>query len=103
PINVGPRSVEPAQVMKVPYVQMIMNGRRQAAQGRFLKRSVIRRCLTLGLAPGLSLAMVSSAQAAALGATVDQQQTAGSSNSFSVRGPMAQTFTAGLNNPTFTA
>jgi hypothetical protein len=89
--------------MKVPYVHMIMNGRRQAAQGRFLKRGVIRRCLTLGLAAGLLLATVSSAQAAALGATVDQQQIVGSSNSFSARGPMAQTFTAGLNNPTFTA
>jgi PKD domain-containing protein/Big-like domain-containing protein len=89
--------------MKVPYVQMIMNGRRQAAQGRFLKGGAIRRCLTLGLAAGLLLAMVSSAQAAALGAAVDQQQILGSSISFSARGPMAQTFTAGLNNPTFTA
>src|SRR6266849_3873843 len=44
--------------MKVPYVQMIMNGRRQAAQGHSLKRGVIRRGLTLGLAAGLSLALL---------------------------------------------
>jgi hypothetical protein len=37
---------------------MIMNGRRQAAQGHSLKRGVIRRGLTLGLAAGLWLALV---------------------------------------------
>src|SRR5260370_19410173 len=46
--------------MKVPYVQMIMNGRRQAAQGHSLKRGVIRRGLTLGLAAGLWLALLPS-------------------------------------------
>ncbi|HEX9545900.1 MAG TPA: hypothetical protein VF942_01100, partial [Acidimicrobiales bacterium] len=50
--------------MKAPYVHMIMNGRRQAAQRRFLKRGVIRRCLTLGLAAGLLLAVVIPAEAA---------------------------------------
>src|SRR5216683_1793306 len=44
--------------MNVPYVQMIMNGRRQVAQGHSLKRGVIRRGLTLGLAAGLWLALV---------------------------------------------
>jgi Big-like domain-containing protein/PKD domain-containing protein len=88
--------------MNVPYVQMIMNGRRQAAQGDSLKKGVIRRGLTLGLAAVLWLAVAPSAQAAALG-NVDQQQVVGSSNSFSVRSPMAQTFTAGLNNPAFAA
>jgi PKD domain len=44
--------------MNVPYVHMIMNGRRQAAQGHSLKRGVIRRGLTLGLAAGLWLALV---------------------------------------------
>jgi PKD domain len=51
--------------MNVPYVQMIMNGRRQAAQGHSLKRGVIRRGLTLGLAAGLWLALVPSTQAVA--------------------------------------
>ena len=50
--------------MKAPYVHMIMNGRRQAAQRRSLKRGVIRRCLTLGLAAGLLLAVVIPAEAA---------------------------------------
>ncbi len=44
--------------MNVPYVHMIMNGRRQVAQGHSLKRGVIRRGLTLGLAAGLWLALV---------------------------------------------
>ena len=44
---------------------MIMNGRRQAAQGHSLKRGVIRRGLTLGLAAGLWLALVPSTQALA--------------------------------------
>ena len=44
---------------------MIMNGRRQAAQGHSLKRGVIRRGLTLGLAAGLWLALVPSTQAVA--------------------------------------
>ena len=44
--------------MKVPYVQMIMNGRRQAALGHSLRKGVIRRGLTLGLAAGLWLALL---------------------------------------------
>ncbi len=46
--------------MKARYVQMIMNGPRQAAQRRFLKGGVIRRGLTLGLAAGLWLALLPS-------------------------------------------
>jgi hypothetical protein len=74
--------------MKVPYVHMIMNGRRQAAQGNSLKRGVIRRGLTLGLAAGLWLALFPSTQAVA-----DVSQPAWST-SFLVTGERAQTFTA---------
>src|SRR5216683_1805635 len=50
--------------MKVPYVQMIMNGRRQAALGHSLRKGVIRRGLTLGLAAGLWLALLPTQAAA---------------------------------------
>src|SRR5712692_7847681 len=75
--------------MKAPCVHMIMNGRRQAAQRRFLKRGVIRRCLTLGLAAGLWLAVVIPAQAA-----TDVSQTTWSKWYPISFGERAQTFTA---------
>jgi hypothetical protein len=75
--------------MKVPYVHMIMNGRRQAAQGHSLKRGVIRRGLTLGLAAGLWLALVPSTQAVA-----DVTQPTGNKWYSVSFGERAQTFTA---------
>src|SRR5260370_12066323 len=78
--------------MKVPYVQMIMNGRRQAAQGHSLKRGVIRRGLTLGLAAGLWLALVPSTQALA-----DVTQPTGNKWYSVSFGERAQTFTAPSN------
>src|SRR5260370_10675650 len=74
--------------MKVPYVQMIMNGRRQAAQGHSLKRGVIRRGLTLGLAAGLWLALLPTQAAADV---TQSTWTKWYSVSF---GERAQTFTA---------
>src|SRR5260370_36318428 len=74
--------------MKVPYVQMIMNGRRQAAQGHSLKRGVIRRGLTLGLAAGLWLALLPTQAAADV---TQSTWTKGYSVSF---GERAQTITA---------
>jgi hypothetical protein len=67
---------------------MIMNGRRQAAQGHSLKRGVIRRGLTLGLAAGLWLALVP-AQAVA-----DVSQPTWSKWYSVSFGERAQTFTA---------
>jgi hypothetical protein len=75
--------------MKALYVHMIMNGRRQAAQGHSLKRSVIRRGLTLGLAAGLWVALVPATQAAA-----DVTQATGSKWVSVSFGERAQTFTA---------
>src|SRR5258708_822840 len=80
--------------MKVPSVQMIMNGRRQAAQRRFLKGGVIRRCLTLGLALGLGLTVVLPASAAG---KPDAQENAGTTTWMTASGGstmLAQTFTA---------
>jgi hypothetical protein len=80
--------------MKAPYVHMIMNGRRQAAQRRFLKRGVIRRCLTLGLAAVLGLMVAVPVSAAG---TPDAQETAGTTSAMYVFGGssmLAQTFTA---------
>src|SRR5712691_4458092 len=74
--------------MKAPYVHMIMNGRRQAAQRRFRERGVIRRCLTLGLAAGLLLAVVIPAEAA-----TDVSQTTWSKWYGISFGQRAQTFT----------
>src|SRR5260370_2984017 len=74
--------------MKVRYVQMIMNGRRQAAQGHSLKRGVIRRGLTLGLAAGLWLALLPTQAAADV---TQSTWTKWYSVSF---GERAQTFTA---------
>src|SRR5713226_7786713 len=74
--------------MKVPYVQMIMNGRRQAALGHSLKRGVIRRGLTLGLAAGLWLALLPTQAAADV---TQSTWTKWYSVSF---GERAQTFTA---------
>src|SRR5260370_41389445 len=78
--------------MKVPYGQMIMNGGRQAAQGHSLKRGVIRRGLTLGLAAGLWLALVPSTQALA-----DVTQPTGNKWYSVSFGERAQTFTAPSN------
>jgi PKD domain len=78
--------------MKVLYVHMIMNGRRHAAQGNSLKRGVIRRGLTLGLAAGLWLALVPSTQAVA-----DVSQPTGSKWYPVSFGERAQTFTAPSN------
>lgn len=75
--------------MKARYVHMIMNGPRQAAQRRFLKRGVIRRCLTLGLAAGLWLAVVIPASAA-----TDVSQTTWNKWYPMSFGERAQTFTA---------
>src|SRR5216683_946461 len=75
--------------MKAPCVHMIMNGRRQAAQRRVLKSGVMRRCLTLGLAAGLWLAVVIPAQAA-----TDVSQTTWSKWYPISFGERAQTFTA---------
>src|SRR5260370_13009987 len=77
--------------MKVRYVQMIMNGRRQAAQGHSLKRGVIRRGLTLGLAAGLWLALLPTQAAADV---TQSTWTKWYSVSF---GERAQTFTAPSN------
>ncbi len=74
--------------MNVPCVQMIMNGRRQAAQGHSLKKGVIRRGLTLGLAAGLWLALLP-AQAVA-----DVTQATWSKWYAVSFGERAQTFTA---------
>src|SRR5260370_27135519 len=78
--------------MKVPYGQMIMNGGRQAAQGHSVKRGVIRRGLTLGLAAGLWLALVPSTQAFA-----DVTQPTGNKWYSVSFGERAQTFTAPSN------
>jgi hypothetical protein len=67
---------------------MIMNGRRQAAQRRFLKRGVIRRCLTLGLAAVLGLMVAVPASAA-----TDVSQTTWSKWYPMSFGERAQTFT----------
>ncbi|HEX9096903.1 MAG TPA: PKD domain-containing protein [Candidatus Dormibacteraeota bacterium] len=75
--------------MKVPSVHMIMNGRRQAAQSRFLKRGVILRCLTLGLAAVLGLVVALPASAA----TTVSQPTWSKWYPISF-GERAQTFTA---------
>jgi hypothetical protein len=77
--------------MKVPYVHMIMNGRRQAAQGHSLKRGVIRRGLTLGLAAGLWLALLPSQ------AVADVTQPTGNKWYSVSFGERAQTFTAPSN------
>src|SRR5260370_24042272 len=77
--------------MKVPYVQMIMNGRRQAAQGHSLKRGVIRRGLTLGLAAGLWLALLPTQ------AVADVTQPTGNKWYSVSFGERAQTFTAPSN------
>jgi PKD domain len=80
--------------MKVPHVHMIMNGRRQAAQRRFLKRGVIRRCLTLGLAAVLGLIVAVPASAAG---TPDAKNLTGTTSWMSAFGGstmLAQTFTA---------
>src|SRR5260370_6483840 len=80
--------------MKARYVHMIMNGRRQAAQRRFLRRGVIRRCLTLGLAAVLGL-MVAVAVAAT--GNADAQENAGTTTWLTGVGGstmLAQTFTA---------
>ncbi len=74
--------------MKVSYVHMIMNGRRQAAQGHSLKRGVIRRGLTLGLAVGLWLALVPTQ------AVADVTQSTWSKWYSVSTGERAQTFTA---------
>src|SRR6266852_3203170 len=74
--------------MKVPYVQMIMNGRRQAALGHSLRKGVIRRGLTLGLAAGLWLALLPTQAAADV---TQSTWTKWYSVSF---GERAQTFTA---------
>ena len=79
--------------MKAPYVHMIMNGRRQAAQRRFLKRGVIRS-LTLGLAAVLGL--IVAIPVAATG-TPDAQEIAGTNTwqtAFGGSTMLAQTFTA---------
>src|SRR5712691_6955320 len=74
--------------MKAPYVHMIMNGRRQAAPGHSLKRGVIGRGLTLGLAAGLWLALVPSQ------AVADVSQPTWSTWYSVSFGERAQTFTA---------
>ena len=74
--------------MKVPYVQMIMNGRRQAALGHSLRKGVIRRGLTLALAAGLWLALLPTQAAADV---TQSTWTKWYSVSF---GERAQTFTA---------
>jgi hypothetical protein len=75
--------------MKRPYVHMIMNGRRQAAQRRFLKRGVIRRGLTLGLAAVVGLMVAVPASAA-----TDVSQTTWNKWYPISFGERAQTFTA---------
>src|SRR5260370_7832773 len=80
--------------MKARYVHMIMNGRRQAAQRRFLRRGVIRRCLTLGLAAVLGLMVA--VPVAATG-NADAQENAGTTTWLTAFGGstmLAQTFTA---------
>src|SRR5260370_42213298 len=77
--------------MKARYVQMIMNGRRQAAQGHSLKRGVIRRGLTLGLAAGLWLALLPSQ------AVADVTQSTWNKWYSVSFGERAQTFTAPSN------
>jgi len=80
--------------MKVPYVHMIMNGRRQAAERSFLKKGVIRRCLTLGLAAVVGLMVAVPASAAG---TPDANNQTGTNNWLSAFGGstmLAQTFTA---------
>src|SRR5260370_20156500 len=80
--------------MKTRYVHMIMNGRRQAAQRRFLRRGVIRRCLTLGLAAVLGLMVT--VPVAATG-NPDAQEIAGTTTWLTAFGGstmLAQTFTA---------
>ena len=83
--------------MNVPYVVLIMQGRRQAPNGRFLKRRVFRRGLTLCLAAGIWLGVAVPAQAA--GDALDAKQlvfgtTASSSVNATNRSMLAQTFKA---------
>jgi hypothetical protein len=80
--------------MKVPHVHMIMNGRRQAAQRRFLKIGVIRRCLTLGLAAVLWVIVAVPASAAGAPDAKNQTGTTSSMSAFGGSTMLAQTFTA---------
>jgi hypothetical protein len=80
--------------MKAPYVHMIMNGRRQAAQRRFLKRGVIRRCLTLGLAVVFGLMVAVPASAAGAPDAKNQTGTTTWMSAFGGSTMLAQTFTA---------
>jgi PKD domain len=80
--------------MNVPHVHMIMNGRRQAAQRRFLKGGVIRRCLTLGLATALWLTVAVPASAARLPDANNQTGTTSAMIAFGGSSMLAQTFTA---------
>jgi hypothetical protein len=73
---------------------MIMNGRRQAAQRRFLKRGVIRRCLTLGLAAVLWVMVAVPASAAGAPDAKNQTGTTSWMSAFGGSTMLAQTFTA---------